>query len=555
MPLRGNDRELPKTTEALPQLPGLRFLECVQSLPIGEIWRAVNSAGDAKHVYYLHGFTDSSHRDIVTSLKSVSHVAIPRIEWFEQTGGRLTIVASGSWMTLADRYEDCRSQGLPGIPREELWDFCRRIAQALDELYVSHGLFHLFLNPQTVLLRGSRIQLAHFGFMQRLWLPNGIPPLAVNQRYAATEFWEGRYTPKSDQFSLAVLYAELLSGSHPFARHRVKDGPPDTTKLSLPLCSEHERLALTKAVDRPINRFNKCVPFVEALIRSGDLIEISGDSCSHSESTGKIILANRKELERIQMDADQLSRSLLLSENVTGTFRASVAALLERDVQTRRGNDFTYHLKSGVSVQHLCAVNISKEKYFAQIAHWSEQWRATSVYQDDLLMIFVKKNIYSLWRRMKGYGGELTIRLENTSWPENSDTVHAVSITILARNGTPEQSRCLLEEEGPEMIASLRSLLFAFPDLRGHPRWHCNQPLQILPSYGDMDQPMTIPCHGKDISLGGVGFYAENLFPSSSVYINLPWLPGFANIAVPATIVRSHPTKNGPVEIGAIFKK
>ncbi len=95
---------------------------------------------------------------------------------------------------------------------------------------------------------------------------------ALNPRYAAPELFEGRVQPSSDVYSLAVIYAELLTGSHPFRGVGPRNltapgrrGPPDVT-----LVPATDRAVVLHALHPdPARRFPKCSEFIAALEGNG----------------------------------------------------------------------------------------------------------------------------------------------------------------------------------------------------------------------------------------------------------------------------------------------
>src|SRR5262249_46634070 len=106
-------------------------------------------------------------------------------------------------------------EGHPGVPRRELLGLMRWAAVALDGLYARHGLQHFGLSPRNLLVEGDRLWVAEFGLIPFLWLPTGQSAAALNGRYAAPELHDRRPSRSADQYSLALIYAEMLTGVHP----------------------------------------------------------------------------------------------------------------------------------------------------------------------------------------------------------------------------------------------------------------------------------------------------------------------------------------------------
>jgi serine/threonine protein kinase len=105
-------------------------------------------------------------------------------------------------------------------------------AEALDYLYQQHSVQHLGLNPRNLLLERGRLVIEEFGLAQLVRLPAGQPVARRNVRYAPPELFAGTAARNGDQFSLAAIYCELLTGCHPFAGRAAEAGAtPDLGRL------------------------------------------------------------------------------------------------------------------------------------------------------------------------------------------------------------------------------------------------------------------------------------------------------------------------------------
>src|SRR5262249_5592107 len=114
------------------------------------------------------------------------------------------------------RFQACREQGLPGIPREELLGHVRDAAEALDYMSEVHGLQHLDIKPENLLLLGGRLKVADFGLVKELLgsstrITGGVTPI-----YAPPEAFDGKVSRYPDQYSLAIVYQEMLTSQRPF---------------------------------------------------------------------------------------------------------------------------------------------------------------------------------------------------------------------------------------------------------------------------------------------------------------------------------------------------
>jgi serine/threonine protein kinase len=170
--------------------------------------------------------------------------------------------------SLWDRFKECRSQGMPGIPREELLRYMEETAEALDLMNVEYQLQHLDIKPQNLFLVHNHVKVADFGLVKDLEgshasITGGITPV-----YAAPETFEGNVTRFSDQYSLGIVFQELLTGQRPFNGTNVRQlilqhlqGTPNVNPLP-----EHDRAIILRTLSKtPVDRFPSCREFARAL--------------------------------------------------------------------------------------------------------------------------------------------------------------------------------------------------------------------------------------------------------------------------------------------------
>src|SRR5262249_4964998 len=146
--------------------------------------------------------------------------------------------------------------------RGQLLEYLKQVAAALTQLYQQEGLQHLGLNPRNLFLVGDQVRIADFGIAQLLWLPAGEALSRMNPRYSAPELVQRKLSPACDQYSLALIYHELLTGQLP--RSAGTSQPISLTGLQgLP---EAERTIIARALDRdPDKRWETCVALLAAL--------------------------------------------------------------------------------------------------------------------------------------------------------------------------------------------------------------------------------------------------------------------------------------------------
>lgn len=178
------------------------------------------------------------------------------------------IIMQPTGRTLWDRFNECRDEGLLGIPRAELLYYLRDAASQIDRMNAHHNLQHLDIKPQNLFISPDGITIANFGLAEvlegvRATVTGGVTPV-----YAAPETFEGWISRFSDQYSLAIVFQELLTGQRPFNGKNTREllmqhinGKPDLSPL--PKCDQPiVGRALSK---KPDDRFPSCRAFIEAL--------------------------------------------------------------------------------------------------------------------------------------------------------------------------------------------------------------------------------------------------------------------------------------------------
>ncbi|MGE3807418.1 MAG: protein kinase [Gemmataceae bacterium] len=172
---------------------------------------------------------------------------------------------------LWDRYRECTAKGLPGIPRDELLGYLEEAAAALDRLQFQR-LQHLDIKPANLLLEKGRVRIANEDLVTDLIGMVGTVSTGATPAYAAPETFEGRITPYTDQYSLAITYMELLTGARPFKAGSIQEivtqrrtGQPDLSPLP---DLDQRALARALATD-PERRFPTCADLVRALRTPG----------------------------------------------------------------------------------------------------------------------------------------------------------------------------------------------------------------------------------------------------------------------------------------------
>ncbi len=258
-------------------LPGYRLIERLGRGGYGEVWKAEAPGGLFKAIKFVYGDLEGVGDDnkaaeqelkAMNRVKTIRHPYILSIERFDIIQGQLMIVMELADRNLWDRFHECRTQGLVGVPREELMRYLDEASEALDLMNIHHQIQHLDIKPQNLFLIHNHVKVADFGLAKdfegiRATVTGGVTPV-----YAAPETFEGWISRYCDQYSLAIVYQELLTGVRPFSgtntRHLLMQhisAAPDVSPL-IPAEREIVARALAK---KPDERFPTCTAFVKAL--------------------------------------------------------------------------------------------------------------------------------------------------------------------------------------------------------------------------------------------------------------------------------------------------
>ena len=540
-------RNVPAPLPALPAaLDGYTLKHRTGNSSLLEVWQAQAPDGRKKLVQFAYGLRSAEPKlkEAVARLRSVHHPALfaPEIAHVEK--GRLVVVTDSFRETVRDRFRQCQARKQPGIPRGELVDYLRAAAEVIDYLYHQHGVQHLSLNPRSLVLDNGWLQIAEFGYAQLLWVPEGQDIARRNARYAAPEFFGGAYPPAGDQFSLALIYAEMLTGVHPFRGESAERSVRRGAAPYLARLPELDREVIERALHAdPQRRWPSCTEMMLAL--EGTSPELSQELLERPDSFAQLLQNDRGSYkEPICTGTSAAEINTLLSEIVRSAGGAAGApAVLSEPTADDPG-----------TIRHTFQAGLPIGTAHAKLEAYRRELGAELRRQEDSGCLLHLQLPASFWQQWLGRqpGLELDVRLSRVN--AMSATPIAVSASVRAVNCKAIQARDLLARTGADLIDTLQRHLLVNSEKRVQDRLLWPHEITVIPLQADGQRDEPIVCRGKDISHTGIGFYLPHELLTADVLIELSHAANRAPTTIPATLVRAKRCADGWYEVGALFR-
>jgi serine/threonine protein kinase len=519
---RRESRMVPAVGASTDQLAGYKLLECLGRGPAGELWRAQGPRKDSRLVRFLAApGEDSPAAGALERLVALTHPGLAEMKLHQLTPERVALVSEAGQSSLASRLRDCRAAGQPGVPRVELLAYLGAVSQTLDELYHEHQLQHLALSPRHLAVSHGEAILIEFGLAELLWLPQGVQPAAVSHRYSAVELFDSLVSDACDQYSLALMFQELLVGLHPFRNLNARQmaspklrGQPDLSLLPAP-----DRAVVAAALDPdPAKRFRSCAEFVLAL----------------SEATPRVEQGTVVVPAGLQPAATH-GTALAARHPAAPEWRGAVEELVQsagRGHQILSQGQLHYRLQPGHSIEQRAVARLAPGMARLKLKAFREQWNAETVSRTDSAIVMEIRTKPSMLQGLLGRSPGVQVEVVLGA-PRDAST-HLTPVRVLIQpvdcgRGRAEQ---VLTEFGPVVLGSLLSFLSAQCDRAMQERYPIRQAVEVAaPSAG-----LTVRGETRDIGLGGLSFQTDTAVPAGAVTVQINRWASPATVKIPGRV-------------------
>src|SRR2546421_895460 len=303
------------------QLAQYCIIQRLRSGGMGEVYLALDE-NLHRHIAIKVIQTDYSHypdddaaeeavRLFLREMQAVAQLEHPNILPVYDSGEEYIDDLTLMFMVMPFREEGSLADWLraPGKSRI-LWprDVCPIVKQAASALQCAHNnsILHQDVKPSNFLIQDEaedagqlNLQLADFGVAKFMTTTNESRTIRGTPMYMAPEQWEGHPCPETDQYALAVMAYELLTGHPPFMgsnqqqmwhQHRhIPPNPPSTINPRLP--QNLDTVLLRALAKNPKNRYRSMAAFAQAFERAiRNIIPINPtDEVGPSEGTSTFV--------------------------------------------------------------------------------------------------------------------------------------------------------------------------------------------------------------------------------------------------------------------------
>jgi serine/threonine protein kinase len=571
-------------------IPGYRLLELLGRGGFGEVWKCVAPGGLFKAIKFIEGDRNHLH-DIdapaqeelqaIQHIKSLRHpflLSMERVEWIN---GELVIVMELADKSLKDVFRDYRGQGALGIPRNELLGYLQEVADVLDYMNLHHGLQHLDIKPDNVFRVSNHVKVADFGLVRSLTDARTAtsgqagygasdPSTSCHSAssvgrivggltacYAAPELFRDTVSASCDQYSLAIVYQELFTGTRPFHGKNLRQlmiqhctATPDLSALS-----EDDRAVSARALaKKPHQRFPTCTDFVRALL-ANDSARSATVSITETVHTLSGWTGEKEEKKDRSGESSPEGWPTLPTERRTGLYALVAGLMVEAkgDQPALTVNHEPAALPSTGVLQGRFAARFAASQALSGLETFRRQWNAQLVHEGKNYLVFQIPFPTRFWARWLEGSRGLVVEVQWASSRSGRARVPEFAVSIHGCDKKNQDEQKLACEVGPLVLDSLRSHLDAYPERRTQERVEWPHPVRAIFLLGEKKCSEPVQGRGKDLSLGGMGLYLPRAFAGTQVQLDLRRPSNGEHILLLGNCVRVQLCSDGWFETGVLF--
>ncbi|MGF1579996.1 MAG: serine/threonine-protein kinase [Gemmataceae bacterium] len=272
--------QVPELKPGTEPYPGYCLKQFIGSGGWGEVWRATRPDGQPVALKFLPcGSRQQASREIraIQFVRNLEHPYLIGINQIWSGADYIVVSMELAEGNLLDLYEVYYEEFRKPIPANHLCYYLGHAASALDFLNTRQHMIngrrvavrHCDVKPSNLLITGNTVKLCDYSLSVQatssMWYYEKVGTLA----YAAPEVFRGWISDSSDQYSLALTYHHLRTGTLPFDEYprsfssSYTRPDPDLSGLA-----KGEQPILRRALcPTPQDRWPSCTDMIEQLAR------------------------------------------------------------------------------------------------------------------------------------------------------------------------------------------------------------------------------------------------------------------------------------------------
>jgi hypothetical protein len=514
--------------------PGYRVVEEVESGPLGQLVVAASSDGSRYRVRLLRDSNltqDPEAQGVVAKVEALDHTGV--VQRIGLAPGKLAALAAPEGRpTLAEIYKAHVADGLPGVPLLDLLSILTCVARALDEAHRATRLHHLLLQPAAVVVENGSAAVTDFGWGELLRCRQSGCGWAEHWPYAAPEVRRGSPGPASDQYSLSLIFLEMIQAWK----------PPVGRKKSAPLLlaerlTDPVREVVRKAIDRnPTQRFDTCSGFVAALREA-----------YFPGGAPQVVLHTLPPAVTVGLLTGLGSGSVAVS-SPEAIVKAALRAASPADSPERIGLE---PVQAGGGVWKCrFPVRLMAKMVELKVRVLCE-WGRFDVEQTDRTTYVLRRVQQGggFWTKKKS-GVELVLRVPGKDQLVNGvGTVEAEARLL----GAPGADVPTFGRDLPGLLREVRKQVQNVAERRQRPRVPTGLTMTLYPVGDGGEVYAPVASSGRDLSEGGFSCIAPAPVRAKAVYVEFGGGGELAGVAVLARVVRSEPATDGTTIVAGQF--